>query len=114
MTRTDSFCLSKASSNILPCIIYTRSTFLSIGTGARIDHAHHDGRARVALDETVAFDEAVRVAKEMTSDDDTLIVVTADHSHAFTSGSYSSRGNDILGDDINFDENIIVSLEIQT
>ena len=66
-------------------------------SGSRIDHAHHEGRARVALDETVAFDEAVRVAKEMTSDSDTLIVVTADHSHAFTSGSYSSRGNDILG-----------------
>lgn len=43
------------------------------------------------------FDKAVQVAKEITNDDDTLLVVTADHSHAFMMAGYPSRGNDILG-----------------
>jgi hypothetical protein len=65
--------------------------------GGRIDHGHHDGKARVALEEAVEFDEAVMEAKEMTDDDDTLIAVTADHSHVFTIGGYTGRGNDVLG-----------------
>ena len=43
------------------------------------------------------MDEAVRVAMEMTSSDDTLVIVTADHSHSFVTSGYPSRGNDILG-----------------
>ena len=48
-------------------------------SGGRIDHAHHFNNAYLALSETVALDDAVRVAMEMTGDD-TLLVVTADHS----------------------------------
>lgn len=65
--------------------------------GGRIDHAHHAGEAAQALSETVAFDEAVRTALEMTSREDTLIIVTADHSHVFTIAGYPQRGNPILG-----------------
>ena len=65
--------------------------------GGRIDHGHHSNMARRALHDTVAFDEAVAVAKEMTGDD-TLIVVTADHSHVMNIAGYPSRGNDILGE----------------
>ncbi|XP_048776554.2 alkaline phosphatase, tissue-nonspecific isozyme-like isoform X2 [Ostrea edulis] len=65
--------------------------------GGRIDHGHHATQAAAALLETVMFDSAVQVAKEMTDTDDTLLVVTADHSHAFMIAGYPSRGNDILG-----------------
>lgn len=65
-------------------------------SGARIDHAHHDNNAKRALADAVAMDNAVRVAKEMTGND-TLIIVTADHSHVFTIAGYPSRGNNILG-----------------
>jgi alkaline phosphatase len=65
--------------------------------GGRIDHAHHDNFAKMALHESVRFDEAVAAALEVTSRDDTLIVVTADHSHALTMNGYPDRGNDILG-----------------
>ena len=65
--------------------------------GGRIDHAHHAGNAYRALDETVALSDAVRVATEMTSEGDTLILVTADHSHTLTFAGYPRRGNPILG-----------------
>ncbi|HTE40110.1 MAG TPA: alkaline phosphatase, partial [Steroidobacteraceae bacterium] len=65
--------------------------------GGRIDHAHHAGNAYRALTETIALSAAVKKAQEMTSDQDTLIVVTADHSHTLTMVGYPSRGNPILG-----------------
>ena len=66
--------------------------------GGRIDHGHHDNLAKKALEDTVAFSDAVQKAVDMTDEEDTLIVVTADHSHVFTMGGYVSRGNPILGD----------------
>uniref|UniRef100_A0A1I8Q1S3 alkaline phosphatase n=1 Tax=Stomoxys calcitrans TaxID=35570 RepID=A0A1I8Q1S3_STOCA len=65
--------------------------------GGRIDSAHHDNTPRMALDETVEFSKAIQAAREMTSEDDTLIVVTSDHSHAFSFGGYPYRGEDIFG-----------------
>jgi alkaline phosphatase len=65
--------------------------------GGRIDHAHHLGNAYRALVETVELSNAVRTAVELVSLRETLIVVTADHSHVLTIAGYPTRGNDILG-----------------
>lgn len=65
--------------------------------GALIDYAHHEGNAWRALDETIAMSEAVAAADAVTSPDDTLILVTADHSHTLTFAGYPTRGNPILG-----------------
>lgn len=65
--------------------------------GGRIDHAHHAGNAYRALVDAVAFADAVSVAVDLTAADNTLIVVTADHSHTFTIAGYPARGNPILG-----------------
>lgn len=65
--------------------------------GGRIDQAHHKNYARLALHETVEFDEAIQMAVGMTNPEETLIIVTADHSHAFTMNGYPVRNNDILG-----------------
>jgi len=65
--------------------------------GGRIDHANHEGNAFRALDETVAMSRAVQAAAEATSADDTLILVTADHSHTLNFVGYPTRGNPILG-----------------
>lgn len=71
--------------------------FFLMVEGGRIDHAHHAGNAFRALDDTIAFAEAVNVALRKTDMKDTLIIVTADHSHVFTIAGYPTRGNPILG-----------------
>ncbi|MCL1048823.1 alkaline phosphatase [Shewanella abyssi] len=71
--------------------------FVLIIEAGRIDHAHHAGNAARALHDTIAMSEAVRVAMEKTSEKDTLLIVTADHSHVFTIAGYPTRGNPILG-----------------
>ena len=71
--------------------------FFLVVEGGRIDHAHHAGNAYRALVDAIAFSEAVAVAVEMTDPGETLIVVTADHSHTLTISGYSARGNPILG-----------------
>jgi alkaline phosphatase len=63
----------------------------------RIDHAHHAGNAYRALEETIGLSRAVQAAVEATSADDTLILVTADHSHTLSFAGYPARGNPILG-----------------
>ena len=65
--------------------------------GGRIDHAHHAGNAKRALIDAIEFAKAVKKAYEMTDPRETLIIVTADHSHTFTIAGYPHRGNDILG-----------------
>jgi alkaline phosphatase len=71
--------------------------FFLMVEGGRIDHGHHEGRTGYALLEAVEFARAVEVALEKVDLDETLILVTADHSHAFTIGGYPVRGNPILG-----------------
>lgn len=65
--------------------------------GGRIDHAHHAGQAGFALEEAVEFARAVQYAVDNTDPAETLIMVTADHSHVFTIAGYPKRGNNILG-----------------
>ena len=74
--------------------------FLMVESG-RIDHAHHAGNAYGALHDTIAFAEAIAAADALTNDEDTLIIVTADHGHVFTIAGYPKRGNPILGKVVN-------------
>lgn len=65
--------------------------------GGRIDHAHHSGNAFRALTDTVAMADAIAVADRLTSAEDTLVLVTADHAHTMSFVGYPQRGNPILG-----------------
>ncbi|EED34392.1 alkaline phosphatase, tissue-nonspecific isozyme [Luminiphilus syltensis NOR5-1B] len=74
----------------------TNGFFLMV-EGGRIDHAHHAGNAAGALGETIELARAVKAAVERLDPANTLIIVTADHSHTLTMGGYPRRGNPILG-----------------
>jgi alkaline phosphatase len=74
-----------------------RDGYVLIVEGGLIDRAHHEGSAQRALDETVMFAEAVQVALTRSDPRQTLLVVTADHSHTLGFAGYPSRGNPILG-----------------
>ena len=71
--------------------------FFLLVEGGRVDHAHHAGNAYRALRDAAEFSKAVKTAYENTDPQETLIVVTADHSHVFTMAGYPTRGNPIVG-----------------
>ncbi|XP_065097249.1 alkaline phosphatase, tissue-nonspecific isozyme [Paramisgurnus dabryanus] len=71
--------------------------FFLLVEGGRIDHGHHEGKAKQALHEAVEMDRAITRAGLLTSIYDTMTVVTADHSHVFNFGGYTLRGNSIFG-----------------
>jgi alkaline phosphatase len=71
--------------------------FVLMVEGGRIDHGHHAGSAYLALHEAVEFSRAVEAALSRVDLADTLVVVTADHSHTLTISGYPQRGNPILG-----------------
>lgn len=65
--------------------------------GGLIDHGHHSNTAKLSLDETKEFSKAIEMALKKVNLDETLVVVTSDHSHAFSYAGYPGRDDDILG-----------------
>ncbi|XP_055914599.1 alkaline phosphatase-like [Eupeodes corollae] len=65
--------------------------------GGLIDKAHHLNLAHKALVETIEFSKAVQKALDMTNSEETLIVVTSDHSHTMSMSGYADIGTNILG-----------------
>lgn len=57
----------------------------------KVDTAHHNTHARLALDETVEFSKAIELARKKVNEDDTLIIVTSDHSHTMSYSGYGVR-----------------------
>ncbi len=73
-----------------------RGYFLMVESG-RIDHAHHAGNAWRALTDAEELDRAIGEAVARVDLRDTLILVTADHSHVFTMAGYPLRPAAELG-----------------
>ncbi|KAM3958782.1 alkaline phosphatase [Aphomia sociella] len=71
--------------------------FFLMVEGGNIDMAHHRGRAKVAIEEAAAMEEAVRIAIDMTDEKDTLLIVTSDHTHTLNINGYPDRGSNIFG-----------------
>ncbi|MTH62716.1 alkaline phosphatase [Paracoccus shanxieyensis] len=65
--------------------------------GGRVDHAHHAGNAARALTDTIAVAKAVDAVFEKINPEETLVILTADHSHVFSIAGYPKRNNPILG-----------------
>lgn len=78
--------------------------------GGLIDKAHHQNLVFDALNETVELDAAVKTALAMTDPKDTLIIVTADHSHGLTiNGGF--RETSILGNAPSTDDDPRLALD---
>lgn len=91
--------LAEMTETAIAVLDNNRKGFFLVVEGGRIDHAHHDTNPYRALRDTVAFADAVQAAYENTNPRETLIIVTADHSHVMTmGGGYNTpKGNPILG-----------------
>ncbi|WP_425557376.1 alkaline phosphatase [Ferrimonas pelagia] len=89
--------LTEMTSKAIDILDNNDSGYLLVVESGRIDHGHHAGSAYAALTDTIELAEAVQAAMDATDPDDTLILVTADHSHVFTIAGYPKRGNPILG-----------------
>ncbi|MCB2054572.1 MAG: alkaline phosphatase [Geminicoccaceae bacterium] len=96
--------LSEMTAKAIDILSRDEDGFALFVEGGRIDHGHHDGNAYRALTDLVAMNEAVKTAMEKTDPEETLIIVTADHSHVFTIAGYATRGNPILGKSITNDD----------
>jgi alkaline phosphatase len=88
--------LAEMTAKSIDILAHNPNGFFLMVEGGRIDHAHHDTNAFRSLEDLVAFDRAIRVALEKVNLDETLVIVTADHSHTLTISGYPKRGNPIL------------------
>lgn len=74
--------------------------FVLLVEGGRIDTAHHDTLAQLALEEANEFQKAVECAKNNTNEEDTLIVVTSDHSTSMTVSGYMVEISSLLPSEV--------------
>ena len=89
--------LSEMTSKAIDILSTNKKGYVLMVEGGRIDHSHHEGNAYHALTDAIELSNAVRTATQKVNLDETLIVVTADHSHTFVISGYPMRGNNILG-----------------
>ncbi len=89
--------LSEMTAKSIDLLSQNKKGFFLMVEAGRIDHGHHNGNAYRALTDTIELSNAVRTALQKVDLDETLIVVTADHSHTLTMMGYPMRGNNILG-----------------
>lgn len=75
--------------------------FVLMVEGGLIDQAHHRGTAKRAINEVLALERAVvgaiKFLEKANLLHETLIVVTADHSHTLSINGYPERGSSIFG-----------------
>ncbi|RCW66145.1 alkaline phosphatase [Pseudorhodoferax soli] len=88
--------LAEMTGKAIDALSAKKKGFFLMVEGGRIDHALHATNARRALQDTVAFDQAIALAlTKMEAVDpglkNTLIVVTADHDHTLQMNGYAQR-----------------------
>ena len=89
--------LSEMTKKSLDILKQNGTPFFLMVEAGRIDHGHHAGNAHRALTDTIELSNAVATALENVNLEETLVIVTADHSHTFNISGYPQRGNPILG-----------------
>ena len=103
--------LSQMTEKAIDILSQDDDGFVLMVEGGRIDHASHAGNAYRTLTDAVAFNEAIKTALAKVNTDETLIVVTGDHSHTLTMSGYPKRGNPILGIVVGVDDKPILGLD---
>lgn len=88
--------LAEMTDKAIELLAKNNKGFFLMVEGGRIDHALHETTARKALQDTVAFDDAIaRALDKMQAKDpglkNTLVVVTADHDHTLVLNGYAAR-----------------------
>jgi alkaline phosphatase len=83
--------LMEMSQKALQMMSKNRNGFVLMIESGRIDHGHHETKAKLALEETKHFEEVVEYIRSQVDESETLIVVTADHSHTMSISGYPSR-----------------------
>lgn len=80
--------LSEMTETAIQLLQREQNGFFLFVESARIDMGHHDLFTRKALDETAEFSRTIELARRMTNESDTLIVVTSDHAHVMSYNGY--------------------------
>lgn len=88
--------LAEMTSKSMDILSQNKNGYFLMVEGGRIDHALHSTNAKKALQDTVAFDNAIKAAIDKIKLTDstlanTLIVVTADHDHTLVLNGYAQR-----------------------
>ncbi|RMX05980.1 alkaline phosphatase [Corticibacter populi] len=88
--------IAEMTGKAIDALAAQKKGFFLMVEGGRIDHALHATNARRALQDTVAFDNAIKLALEKLEAIDpglqnTLVVVTADHDHTLQMNGYAAR-----------------------
>jgi alkaline phosphatase len=83
--------LTEMTTKAIDVLSHNPKGYFLMVEGGRIDHALHETRARRALEETVAFDNAIKAALAKVDLTNTLIIVTADHDHTMVQNGYAHR-----------------------
>lgn len=94
-TKADAPTLTAMTTKAIELLSDNPKGYFLLVEGALIDKSHHANLAHDALNETAEFSKAIAAAAAMTDPKDTLIVVTADHSHGLTI-SGGARNTSIL------------------
>lgn len=82
-TGTDEPSLEEMTMAAINVLKKNPNGFVLMVEGAQIDKAHHANHGYHSLYELLAFDKAIRSSINMVNKNETLIIVTADHSHSF-------------------------------
>ena len=89
--------LAEMTSKALDVLARNPKGYLLIVEAGRVVQASQAGNARRALVDTIAFDDAVRIALDKADLSHTLIVVVGDHDTTLTLIGGGRRGSDVLG-----------------
>lgn len=86
--------LTQLTAKAIELLSKNKNGYFLFVEGGKIDLAHHETKARKSLDETAEFSKAIDYARRAVSEEDTIILVTADHAHTMSYSGYPvSNGN---------------------